>query len=280
MPGEIVGFDVTTSLREEPVPPQEYAKKLKEVFKKWVFQEELSDSGYRHYQVRGHLYKKKTASAAKVFLQPILEGHVTPTSTTVHENNSFNYCMKADTRVNGPWTDKDPEFEDPPPLTRQLRTFIEQIGPDKAGLYSWQKELLGLVQKTDDRQIICVVDDGIGNNGKSIFGEYLEYNRIAYEVPPMTDMQDMMQCCMGIPGQKCYLVDMPRAMKKEKLAGFYSGLEALKNGVMYDKRFSFKKRRIDRPQIVVFTNSFPDRRLLSPDRWKIYHMVDRALVSC
>lgn len=93
----------------------------------------------------------------------------------------------------------------------------------------------------------------------------------------MNDMQDIMQCCMGIPGQKCYIIDMPRALKKEKLAGFFSGLEALKNGVMYDKRHSFKKRRIDRPQIVVFTNSYPDTSLLSPDRWVIYTMRERDL---
>jgi len=83
-----------------------------------------------------------------------------------------------------------------------------------------------------------------------------------------------MQCCMGIPPQKAYLIDMPRGMKKEKLAGFYSGLEALKNGTMYDKRHSFRKRRIDRPQIWVFTNHIPDVTLMSRDRWIIYQMTE------
>lgn len=274
----IVGYDVTVSLRDDPLPPTEFAKKLKEVFKKWVFQEERSDEGYPHYQVRGHLFKAKTVPSAKTFLGPILRGHVSPTTSGVHQNNSFNYCMKADTRVSGPWKDSDQEFEDPPPLTRQLRDFLDKIGPDRRGLYPWQQQLLDLLSTTDDRRIICVVDNGEGNNGKSIFSEYLEFNRLAYEVPPMTCMEDIMQCCMGIAGQKCYLVDMPRAMKKEKLAGFYSGLEALKNGVMYDKRYAFKKRRIDRPQIVVFTNSYPDRSLLSPDRWAIFSLVDRQLL--
>lgn len=274
-----VGFDVTVSQREDPLPPPAFAAKLKEVFKKWVFQQERSESGYLHYQVRGHLYKKKTPAAAKALLGPILRGHVSPTTTGVHENNSFNYCMKADTRVDGPWKDTDQEFEDPPPLTRQLKDFIEKIGPDASGLYPWQQRLRELLSTTDDRRIICVVDAGAGNNGKSIFSEYLEYHRIAYEVPPMTCMEDIMQCCMGISAQKCYIVDMPRAMKKEKLAGFYSGLEALKNGVMYDKRYAFKKRRIDRPQIVVFTNSFPDRSLLSPDRWAIYSLTDREMIE-
>ena len=276
--GSIVGFDVTVSLKENRIPPADFSVKLKEVFKKWVFQEERGEStDYPHYQIRGHLYKRKTVASGKVFLGKHLCGHVTPTTTGVHENNSFNYCMKADTRVDGPWKDTDEEFDDPPPLTRQLRDFYNKIGPDKAGMYPWQTQLLELVKQVDDRMIKCIIDDGAGNNGKSIFAEYLEYERLAYEVPPMTCMQDIMQCCMGIRGQKCYVVDMPRAMKKEKLAGFYSGLEALKNGIMYDPRYAFKKRRIDRPQIIVFTNTFPDRALLSPDRWAMYYMVDRDL---
>ena len=82
-----------------------------------------------------------------------------------------------------------------------------------------------------------------------------------------------MQCCMGVSPQKCYLIDIPRAMKKDKLASFYSGLEALKNGVMYDKRFHFKKRRIDRPQVIVFTNTLPDWDLMSRDRWQVWRML-------
>lgn len=276
---QIVGFDVTVSLRDERIPPAEFAAKLKEVFKKWVFQEERGEAeDYPHYQVRGHLYKKKLVSAGKAFLGKALRGHATPTTTGVHNNNQFNYVMKADTRVDGPWKDTDEEFEDPPVLTRQLRDFLSAIGPDNSGMYPWQKKLLDMIQQVDDRKIVCIIDDGAGNNGKSIMGEYLEYFRYAFEVPPMTCMEDIMQCAMGMRPQKAYLVDMPRAMKKEKLAGFYSGLEALKNGVMYDKRYSFKKRRIDRPQICVFTNSMPDLRLLSPDRWSLWQISERNLV--
>lgn len=124
-----------------------------------------------------------------------------------------------------------------------------------------------------------MIFDAVGNNGKSIFCEWLEYNDLAFEVPPFRLMEDLMQCCMCVPKQKAYLIDMPRAMKKDKLGEFYSGIESLKNGTMYDKRFKFKKRRIDRPQIFVFTNVLPDFELMSKDRWQVYQIEDRDLVN-
>jgi len=67
---------------------------------------------------------------------------------------------------------------------------------------------------------------------------------------------------------------MPRGMKKDKLGEFYSGIEVIKNGVAYDKRYSPKKLRFDRPAIVVFTNELPEFSLMSIDRWNVWEMTD------
>lgn len=242
---------------------------LKEWAKKWVFQEETSDSGYNHFQGRISLIKKLRMNELISKTRDVFIGcHWSITSSATHEGARFNYVMKADTRVAGPWKDDD---EEPPKLTRQLRAFMEQ---EK---YEWQLQLENMVQQTDDRRIIVIVDNE-GNQGKSIFCEYLEYQKLAYEIPPFTAMEDVMQCAMSIKVQKAYLIDMPRGMKKEKLAGFYAGLESLKNGVMYDKRYAFKKRRIDRPQVVVFTNTVPDISLLSADRWLFLELTRRQLL--
>lgn len=131
----------------------------------------------------------------------------------------------------------------------------------------------------DDRSIKLVYDTW-GCNGKSVFSEWLEYNGWAFEIPPMRSMEDIMQFCFSFQAQKVYLIDMPRGMKKDKLGEFYAGLECLKNGVCYDKRYAGKKRRFDRPQIIVFTNSIPALELMTRDRWEIWSMgQDRALVD-
>ena len=275
MAKELAGYDVTISVEKSSAQYVDVQARLKQVFKQWAFQREKTDDGYDHWQCRGKLFKPKSqAGCIKQFGELLWFGHWSPTSKDVHSAKAFNYVMKADTRTEGPWTSEDPDMEDPPILTRQLRTFYDHV--NRTGMYPWQTDLHMLITREDDRSIICIVETG-GNNGKSVFVEHLEFKRLAYEIPPMTCMEDIMQCCMGISAKKCYVVDMPRAMKKEKLAGFFSGLEALKNGVMYDKRYSFKKRRIDRPQVVVFTNQVPDTSLLSPDRWEIYSIEEHRL---
>ena len=99
---------------------------------------------------------------------------------------------------------------------------------------------------------------------------------LALELPALRQFEDLLQFAYRFENQKAYLVDMPRAMKKDKLSEFYSGLECLKNGVVWDKRYAAKKRsrRMDRPQIIVFTNTLPAWEFMSKDRWACYEMDD------
>lgn len=229
---------------------------LTEWCSKWVFQEEMSEGGYHHYQGRVNLIKAKSESALINTWSKLVPGiHLSITSNATKD---FCYVMKADTRIGGPWSNEAP----PKRMTPQLQNFM------KKEMYKWQKWILKECEVYDERKINVILDE-IGNCGKSIMAEYLEYADKAYEIPPFTAMEDIMQCCMGIKAQRCYLIDMPRGMKKEKLASFYAGIEALKNGVMYDKRYAFKKRRIARPNIFIFTNMKPDVKLLTTDRWRI-----------
>lgn len=240
----------------------EVARRLGGWCSKWVFQLEKCPSTERlHLQGRIRLIKPKRL--AEWLAQCPFVAHWTITCTKVHDGMNFNYAMKADTRVEGPWDDRS--WKEPPKLTRQLKAFMEHE------LRPWQAQLFELVGREDDRTITMIYDE-VGNSGKSIFSEWLEYRGAAFELPPMRLMEDIMQFCFSFSDQKCYLVDMPRAMKKDKLGDFYAGLECLKNGVVYDKRYCGKKRRMDRPQIVVFTNVLPEWQFMSADRWEVYRM--------
>jgi hypothetical protein len=121
-----------------------------------------------------------------------------------------------------------------------------------------------------DMRKIDLIYDPNGNIGKSLFSEYLEYNGLAEEIPPFRLMDDIFQWVCSRPIKKCYIVDMPRGMKKDKLGDFYSGIEIIKNGVAYDKRYNAKKIRFDRPRIFVFTNMLPEFSLMSKDRWNVW----------
>lgn len=195
--------------------------------------------------------------------------HWSITSAGVHTARSFNYVTKEETRVAGPWSSDN--YTVPPPLTRQLRAFLQyEMRP-------WQQQLLDIIKMEDDRSITCIVDRQ-GNSGKSIFTEYLEYNRLAIEIPPSNKIADISAAVIENTQSPAFVIDMPRALSKEKLASFYAGIETIKNGYAFDHRYKFRKVRFNRPQVVVFTNQEPDYGLLSLDRWQVYGMDSDKLI--
>lgn len=256
-------FTIFENHNEWKLDTHRLIKEIRQWSKKWAFQlEKCPETGRLHIQGRMSLFKKKRPG--ELASQCTFKAHFTPTCSTVHDGQNFNYVMKADTRVEGPWIDS--EYVEPPVLTRQLVAFQDK---DK---YPWQVQIEQWCNEVDDRSI-KLIHDTIGNSGKSIMSEYLEYHGKAFEIPPLKDMEDIMQFCMSFSAQKVYLIDMPRAMKKDKLCGFYSGLESLKNGYVYDKRYAAKRRRFDRPQVIVFTNVMPEWSYMSKDRWQPWTMM-------
>lgn len=245
---------------------------LKELFKgkvkKYVFQEECGASGYEHYQGRFSLIKKNRKTAILKLFSENPPQYLQPTVTQEHQKDAF-YCMKEDTRVAGPWKDTDP----PPPILTQQMTMFQSWG-----LKPWQSSLEQKLATFDLRAIDLVYDPN-GNIGKSLFSEYLEYKGVAEEIPPFRLMDDIFAWVASRPIKPLYIIDMPRGMKKDKLGDFYSGIEVIKNGVAYDKRYTAKKVRFDRPRIVVFTNTLPVFKLMSMDRWRIHTVKNDHLVD-
>lgn len=271
--GQCCLFDVT-------IPGDKYdeyrslAKVLNTIFKKWVFQKEQGEqTGYIHWQVRGSLHKKTTHFALLRDVIPELSGHWSVTSNSVHQSgNSFNYVMKVQTRIDGPWNDTE-EVREPAVMTRQLEHFLTLTK------YPWQVDCEQIASSYNERYLYYIYDPHY-NSGKSTFCEYLEYLGIAEEIPPFTLMEDIMQFVMCQPKAKCYLFDMPAAMKKEKMHQMYAGLEMLKNGYLYDKRYNGKKQRISRPTVICFANNLPVQGIIAPDRWQtMYITPDKKLVK-
>lgn len=228
------------------------------IAKKFCFQKEKGDTGYIHYQGRLSLIKKRRKmEALKLFKVP--PQYFEPTTNPEFVSGDCFYQFKEDTRIEGPWKDTDVVRV----LTHQLSIF------NKFSLYPYQEALLKKASEFCMRTIDLVYDP-TGNIGKSIFSEYLEYSGIAEEIPPYRLMDDIFAWVALRPIKRCYLIDMPRGMKKDKLGDFYSGVEVIKNGVAYDKRYAAKKVRFDRPRIFVFTNGLPEFSLMSKDRWNVW----------
>lgn len=271
--GQKTMFDVT-------IPADNYKSAhalmdvLSTVFKKFCFQKEQGDTtDYVHWQVRGSLHKPITCAGLLRKIVPVVTGHWSLTSSTVHGGpREFNYVMKVDSRLEGPWTDKD-VIPEPPPLTTQLKEFLTYE------FYPWQRDMLRMIQSANFRHLHYICDPHY-NSGKSIFSEYLMYKGLALECPPIMSMEDLLQFLFSQPDASTYVLDLPAALRKEKVHSLYAGLEALKNGYLYDKRYSGKMRRINRPNIFVFANNYPQTHLMAPDRWQVYQITpDKKIVQ-
>ncbi|AYP28945.1 MAG: replication-associated protein [Cressdnaviricota sp.] len=265
--GQCATWDITADAGRNPAPF--LIGTFKEFCKKWAFQtEEAPTTGWLHQQCRISLHKKTTESCVvKLLTAKDVEGfHVTPTSSNACKGAPF-YVMKDETRIEGPWTDKDIE---PIPSTRTSRKL------DEEGLLPWQNQLMLEATGYNDRQIHCVIDKE-GDHGKGALCKWCYVHGYACLVPPFNSPGDLIQFVNSRPVSELYMIDMPRAMPKKYLNDLYTGIETLKDGYIYDKRYRGQFKLIDEPNIIVFTNTPPKRGYLTANRWKMWTIRDNEL---
>lgn len=255
---QLAVYDFTLS-RKFCESRHELLKCLKEWAKHYTFQLEESDNGYVHWQGRMSLIKPRRLGEFKKLIQGldvIGKMTVSPSSNESLRGECF-YTMKADTRIEGPWSEKD----QPLYIPRQVR--------ECPNLRPFQQAIIDNIGVWDTRTVNFVYCKS-GNNGKSILVSYLRCHGLARCLPPVNDQRDFLRMVCDLPTATMYVVDMPRAMKKEKMLGFYSALETVKDGYAYDDRYTFKEKHFDCPNIWVFGNHMPDVTLMSRDRWKFW----------
>lgn len=253
------------TLYEDLVDERVVIDELEKSCKGWVFQLEKGErNGRIHYQGRLNLKTKaRKNSCLKLFKWK--DWRISPTYTESVETDF--YVTKEETRLKGPWSDKD---EKPIYIPRDIREIGHSLLP-------WQERLIKMIQIYELRKIY-VVYDPTGNKGKTIFGRYCMCYGLGQIIPFVNNFKDMMRMVMDMKKDKCYIIDMPRAISKDKLNELYAGIEMIKSGYAYDDRYKFKQELFDPPCVVVFTNQEPDRSLLSEDRWDVYAIASDNLV--
>lgn len=225
----------------------------------WAFQLEQGETGYIHWQGRINL-KKKVRSMCGNINKKI---RWSPTSND-GVSTKFSYVLKEETRIEGPWADTDQIKYVP----RQFREITE--------LMPWQQSIIEDSKIWNTRNI-NVIYCPEGNQGKSTLIGYMSVHGLGCKVPFCNDYKDIMRMIYGMETSKCYMIDMPRAINKERLYQLYGAIEEIKGGYAYDDRYSFKTKWFDCPNIYVFTNELPDLGLLSKDRWIIWTIRNNSL---
>lgn len=245
-----------------------FKDRIRQLFKKWVFQYERGDTGYLHYQGRGSLFKKRRLSE----LVPLMKGlgfHL-QLIPTVKQNMTVEafYQTKVDSRLEGPWTNLDsaPMF-----IPLQYRGLLDRLYPFQQHIW----DSIGYNPRAIDL-VYCPQ----GCRGKSSIACLCALYKGALRMPPVNDAEKLTQavCCRLMAAENrtpaAVFFDLPRAMDKSKLAGLFTAIEEVKAGYVYDCRYSYKDWWFNSPAVWVFMNTWPDLNMMSPDRWHVWQIND------
>lgn len=272
----VIWYDFTWRYNEDENQYKEIIEILEEHCKKYCFQlEQGEETGYKHFQGRMKMLTKIRASTLRN--SGIFPKCCYLNITSAGGRDNFEYVMKKATRIAGPWMSKDllrmqAEANPDKPLAREL--WPRQIKHINT-MRPWQQTIIdsGKEENFDARTINILIDTS-GNSGKSSLKTYMGVNHLAQTIPYRNDYRDVMRMIMSAPKRPCYIIDLPRALRKEEMRQFISGVESLKDGYAFDDRYTFKQMYFDSPCIWIFTNVVPDLSMLSRDRWKIWEISD------
>lgn len=257
--GQTEDTDIEPEGELEVIDPEDVIDALRTHCKRYCFQLEMGAEGYVHYQGRLSLQMKvRMAGLIHLFKDtPGFKGvHFSLTSNENRDNNF--YVTKDKSCIDGPWMDTDFSC----PVTRQMEDYRDLVPRE------WTLDCTALLEGWDLRTIHLVFDPK-GNSGKSLFTEDMHQRGKAYMCPVLDNVGDLMNMALATKSP-AYIIDMPRGLAGRELRSMYTGIESLKNGVAYDKRYRWRLEVFDRPAVIIFTNTVPDLGLLSRDKWKFW----------
>ena len=219
--------------------------------KKWIelncrdatWQVERGASGNLHVQLKMRLNSKQRLTWLKRHFSSIAHCEV---STNMEA--SYDYCIKSDTRVEGPYAFPEPI---------RVRTIADPL--EGLTLYDWQERIIDIIKGPVHPRKIYWFWEPVGNVGKSDFCLHciLRHEAVVYN----SGEKDIL---FAHKKQKVVFFDLSRTVE-----GLYDSLEKLKKGFCFSGKYESGMKVYPKPHIVVFANFEPDTSKLSMDRWDI-----------
>ena len=255
-------------------------KVLKDIAKKWCFQEEKSLDNYQHYNGRISLFGKVYESQLhKVVIKDTLlnKAHWSRTSKECTRGNKFwEYCSKGFTRVGESHESRNQPLYIPVHVKKMKK------------LHNFQQDIIDSIGVIDE--LIHVVVQPIGGVGKSSIVNYVLSHRLGFFIPYIKNYKNIIEAVHGMvdscpekwgtPKQaQLFMLDLPKAINSDGMSDIFCALEDIKNGRIFDTRYKFQYRMINPPAIWVFTNIMPDEGLLSKRKFHLTTVINREFVK-
>lgn len=263
--------------------------------------QEVGKTGHEHTHVFVHRSKNGDSKNSRKWDVEDVHPNVRAPNSETHKARQMNYVFKQDADVLE-WGDK-PEFgsdawetiihriqtatswnsliQDPTlaSTVSQKLNWVKEVWnarPQKsllAELEWWpgplqaeQEKWLASIEAQTRRQV-CWVIDTIGGLGKSDFGIWLAEQWHGGEVFLMDggSVADQMHAYQG---QALCVIDIPRDTDEKMFP--YRIIENFKRGWASSTKYNSHVKRYKPAKVIVFSNTYPQSRKLSRDRWVVY----------
>lgn len=228
--------------------------------KKYVIGLEEGKGGYKHWQARLQI-----SGEAKM----VIGG----TEITFFEFMKLYYKQAHIEEASDTWNyeRKEGRFissEDTPAI---LKIRYGALKPE-------QKKMLQILESQGDRQIDVWLDPS-GNHGKSWLSVHLWETGRALVVPRSSTTAEKLSAfiCSSWKGEPIIIIDIPRASKVS--ASLLETMEEVKDGLVFDHRYSGSTRNVRGVKVMVFTNSELPLKKLSKDRWRLHGIASDGTLS-
>lgn len=236
--------------------------------KKFIYQLEMTEvpdeKGSHenwHYQGYMNLKKKQRPKALAKSLNHDFPGIELRPCSNAGKEALQKYCMKSDTRKDGPWSTDTKEV-----------LQLQDIKVIKDTPYAYQKQILDTLSSTPDHRTINWVVDTAGNNGKSSFSKYIAVHDLGLSLT-YGKTGDLLNLVFKLPKKRFYLFDLSRTKAKDvDKDDVYAALEGIKNGYFINTKYETGQWINDCPHVWVFANCAPNLDRMSQDRWKVWSL--------
>lgn len=284
-------WDITVYPKEDTV---ESAREMKDKCiewsrlkcKKWAMQ--IEKVAKYHIQWRVDLATKVRKNQLKSYLlaadinySKSGEGGVSQSNNKTQKTASFDYVMKPETRVEGPWDDRSDGHTK---FMIEQEAMLKKAIPhmfDESQHRPCQRDIIRMIRDLkDDFRSIYVILDIIGGAGKNDVMRYLRAKGLASCMPRLTDSKKTAEAVASAsredPGwakNKPLVINFPRGTMKDSKET-WSQIEQVRDGDAVDTRYKYYKMSVATVPVFIFCNELPDMSCLSADRWKKYIIDD------
>ena len=246
----------------------------------WNVASESSLINYRYCVKEGNFITIGDFSSEERGLEPRKNKSKRPASVSLIINGLLDPQLSPQVRVTKEYSDRYHYYDSISSYVSELALKNSLFSEwSRRRLYPWQYEVLKMIMRQPERQILWVFDPE-GNSGKSFLSSYLN---ILYGFCQFDGVQSQRDIAFLITVPvRGFVFDVNR---EDAPSVKYGTLESAKNGYLMSGKYSGKITRFNVMPVVVFANSLPDCSKLSQDRWKLvtlgqgeFHCMEKTAV--